>query len=182
VGSWEDAAVVRDRKRGIYTDPPKVHGVAHEGRNFKVLGFDMCEPSVQRTPVLFQAGSSSRGKQFAAHHAECVFVAAPTRGIVKRNVADLRAAARENGRDGSQQVLIFAKFTVVLGRTQEGALAKLEEYQRYASTDGAAALLSGWTEIDLSTYQSEDELASVDTNAGRSALASSSSADPSRVR
>lgn len=180
-GSWEDGAVIRDRERGIYTDPSKVHGIAHEGRYFKVPGFHMCEPSVQRTPVLFQAGSSGRGKQFAAQHAECVFVAAPTRGIVKRNVADIRAAAKTNGRDGSKQVLIFAMFTVVLGRTEEEAQAKLREYEQHASTEGAAALLSGWTGIDLSTYKPEDELTYVDTNAGRSALASFSSADPSRV-
>jgi FMN-dependent oxidoreductase (nitrilotriacetate monooxygenase family) len=180
-GSWEDGAVVRDRERGIYADPSKVHAIGHEGHYFKVPGFHMCEPSVQRTPVLFQAGSSGRGKQFAAQHAECVFVAAPTRGIVKRNVADIRASASANGRDGAAQVLIFAMFTVVLGRTEEEAQARLREHERLASQEGAAALLSGWTGIDLSTYEPGDTLTYVDTDAGRSALASFSSADPSRV-
>jgi ABC-type branched-subunit amino acid transport system ATPase component len=32
----------------------------------------------QRTPVLFQAGASHAGKNFAAEHAELVFISAPT--------------------------------------------------------------------------------------------------------
>ena len=37
-GSWEDGAVLRDRERRIFTDPTKVHPIAHEGRYFKVPG------------------------------------------------------------------------------------------------------------------------------------------------
>jgi FMN-dependent oxidoreductase (nitrilotriacetate monooxygenase family) len=179
-GSWEDGAVIRDRARGIYTDPSKVHPIAHEGRYFKVPGFHMCEPSVQRTPVLFQAGSSGRGKQFAADHAECVFVAAPTRKIVRQNVADIRAQAKANGRGEPGRILIFAMFTVIVGRTEQEAQEKLSQHKSLASDEGAAALLSGWTGVDLSTYRPEDTLTYVDTNAGRSALASFSSADPER--
>jgi FMN-dependent oxidoreductase (nitrilotriacetate monooxygenase family) len=180
-GSWEDSAVVKDRVRGVYADPSKIHPIAHAGRYFKVPGIHLSEPSAQRTPVLFQAGSSGRGKQFAAHHAECVFVAAPTRGIVKRNVADIRAQASALGRDGEAGVRIFAMFTVIVGRTAQEARDRLEQYQARASHEGAAALLSGWTGIDLSTYRPGDTLTYVDTDAGRSALASFSSADPSRT-
>src|SRR5262249_40760150 len=144
-GSWEDHAVVKDRVRGVYAEPSKIHPIAHAGHYFKVPGIHLCEPSAQRTPVLFQAGSSGRGKQFAANHAECVFVAAPTRGIVKRNVADIRAQAKALGRDGETDVLIFAMLTVIIGRTAQEARDKLEQYRARASRDGAAALLSGWT-------------------------------------
>jgi long-chain alkane monooxygenase len=180
-GSWEDGAVVKDRARGVYADPSKIHPIAHAGRYFKVPGIHLSEPSAQRTPVLFQAGSSGRGKQFAARHAECVFVAAPTRGIVKRNVADIRAQASALGRDGEAGVRIFAMFTVIVGRTAQEARDRLAQYQARASHEGAAALLSGWTGIDLSTYRPGDTLTYVDTDAGRSALASFSSADPSRT-
>lgn len=76
--SWADGAVIKDRRRGIYADPAKVRDVHHEGRYFTMHGCHLSEPSPQRTPVLYQAGASPRGRQFAARHAECVFVAGPT--------------------------------------------------------------------------------------------------------
>jgi hypothetical protein len=65
-GSWEDGAVVRDRERGIFTHPEKVHEIGHKGKYFEVPGYHLCEPSPQRTPVLYQAGASGAGKAFAA--------------------------------------------------------------------------------------------------------------------
>lgn len=70
-GSWEDDAVVLEN--GIYADPAKVHEINHQGQYFKVEGPHLCEPSLQRTPVIYQAGNSDRGRKFAARHAECVF-------------------------------------------------------------------------------------------------------------
>lgn len=78
-GSWEADAVLRDRQRGIFSDPDKIHPIHHQGKFFNVPGIHLCEPSPQRTPVLYQAGASSRGKVFAAEHAECVFVASPSK-------------------------------------------------------------------------------------------------------
>ena len=55
-GSWEDDAVIRDVERGIYADPAKVHDIVHAGTYYPgVVGPHLCEPSRQRTPVLFQA-------------------------------------------------------------------------------------------------------------------------------
>lgn len=64
--SWDDDAVVRDRERGIYTDPGRIRDIAHKGRHFTVPGVFLSEPSPQRTPVIFQAGASPRGRAFAA--------------------------------------------------------------------------------------------------------------------
>ncbi|HBO6784276.1 TPA: NtaA/DmoA family FMN-dependent monooxygenase, partial [Pseudomonas aeruginosa] len=62
-GSWEDGAVLRDRRRRIFSDPGKIHEIRHVGEHFQVPGIHLCEPSPQRTPVLYQAGASSRGKR-----------------------------------------------------------------------------------------------------------------------
>lgn len=72
--SWEDGAVIEDVKNGILVDPSKVHEINHSGEFFHVEGPHLSEPSLQRTPVLYQAGVSERGREFAAKHAECVFV------------------------------------------------------------------------------------------------------------
>ena len=84
-GSWEDAAVLRDRARGVFADPSKVHRIQHEGTNYRLNAIHLSEPSPQRTPVLYQAGTSPRGRQFAAEHAECVFMSGPSAKISMRS-------------------------------------------------------------------------------------------------
>ena len=56
-GSWEDSAVLRDRDDRIYADPTRIHRVKHDGMHYKVDALHLSEPSPQRTPVLYQAGS-----------------------------------------------------------------------------------------------------------------------------
>lgn len=84
-GSWEEGSVLRDRESGIFADYKKVHPIQHEGKYFTVPGIHICEPSPQRTPVLYQAGASSRGQKFASQNAECVFIAAPSKIATKKS-------------------------------------------------------------------------------------------------
>jgi alkanesulfonate monooxygenase len=149
-GSWEDDAVVRDRAKGIFAHPEKVHKIHHEGQHYRVEAIHLCEPSPQRTPILYQAGASGRGRQFAAQHAECVFLGG-SRRIVASRVADVRSRAARIGRNPAE-VLMFAGITVIVGRTEQEAEAKYDEYRRYVNPEGAFALLSGWTGIDFSRY------------------------------
>lgn len=178
--SWDAGAVLRDRERGIYADPSRVHAVQHEGAHFRVDGVFQCEPSPQRTPLLFQAGGSARGTQFAAQHAECIFLGAPTRNGLRASAAQVRAALADAGR-APDSALLFAMLTVIVDETAERAQARYEAYRARASYEGALALLSGWTGIDLARYLPEDTLQYVDTDAGQSALASFSKLDPGKV-
>jgi FMN-dependent oxidoreductase (nitrilotriacetate monooxygenase family) len=175
--SWEQEAVRRDRKSGLFADPGKVHGIQHSGTYFRVPGFNLSEPSPQRTPVLYQAGASRRGKDFAAKHAECVFVSGPSAGIVRNYVRDLRQRAAELGRG---EILIFAMFTIIVAPTQSEAFAKLQEYRSYIDYKGALALMSGWTGVDLGKFDLDEELRPAKTNANQSALESFTISDPNR--
>jgi len=177
--SWEDGAVLRDKERGIFADPAKVHPIAHHGRHYRVPGFHLCEPSPQRTPLLYQAGTSGRGKAFAGRHAECIFVSAPARHIVERHVQELRAAAVAAGR-GAGDVKIHAQALLITAPTEAQAIAKYEEYKRHIDIEAALALLSGWTGVDFSRHALDDTIEYMDTDAGRTALASFSAADPDR--
>src|SRR3979490_243904 len=114
-GSWEDDAARGDRISGIFVDPAKVHRVRHEGNNYRVDAIHLSEPSPQRTPVLYQAGTSPRGRQFAAQHAECVFMSGPSAKIIAPRVAAIRALAKENGRNPAE-ILRFSMLPIILGR------------------------------------------------------------------
>lgn len=91
--SWHDDALKRDAVKGIFTDPSLVRPINHKGPFFpdvpgpvrlylsielgnplKIPCQFITHPSAQRTPALFQAGSSGAGTTFGAKHAEAVFI------------------------------------------------------------------------------------------------------------
>ncbi|MFZ5936890.1 5,10-methylene tetrahydromethanopterin reductase [Pseudomonas putida] len=178
--SWEDDAVQADRATGVYADPRKVHAIDHQGSWFKVPGFHLSEPSPQRSPVIYQAGASSRGRAFAAANAECVFVAAPSKVVLKKQVAELRAAVAAAGR-APDDVQILEQLTVIVAPTDQQALALLDEYRQYASTSGALTLMSGWTGIDFAEYAPGQVLREVPSEAIQSAVEAFTRADPTRT-
>jgi FMN-dependent oxidoreductase (nitrilotriacetate monooxygenase family) len=178
--SWEDDAAVRDPVSGVFVDPAKVHRVRHDGDNYRLDAIHLSEPSPQRTPVLYQAGTSPRGRLFAAQHAECVFMSGPSAKVIAPRVAAIRAAARKAGRDGAE-ILMFSMMTVVLGRTEAEAAAKYADYRRHINHEGALTLMSGWTGVDFSTYDLDQEVRHVQNDAGRTAMDNITRADPDRV-
>ncbi|WP_284083678.1 LLM class flavin-dependent oxidoreductase [Acinetobacter nosocomialis] len=179
-GSWEEGSVLRDRESGIFADHKKVHPIQHEGKYFTVPGIHICEPSPQRTPVLYQAGASSRGQKFASQNAECVFIAAPSKIATKKVVQGIRQKLAQEGRD-PHSVKIYALLSIVTDETDAKAQAKFKEYQSYGSYDGALTLLSGWSGVDFSQYQPTDKVEYIQTNAIQSLLDSYVNADPERV-
>ncbi len=170
-GSWEDDAVIRDVTRGIYTDPAKVHRIQHDGEYFTLDAVHVCEPSPQRTPVIFQAGTSVKGQAFAAAHAECVFVADANRQVVADFVHSAREQIKKAGR-GVGDVKFFALIAVVVAETDVEAQAKFNDYQSYGLHEGGLALLSGWTGIDLSTLGLDDRVEDIESNAVQTVMTS----------
>jgi alkanesulfonate monooxygenase len=167
-GSWEEGAVVRDRENGIFAHPEKVHKIHHRGKYYRIDAIHLCEPSPQRTPVLYQAGASSRGREFAGKHAECVFLSG-SKPLVASSVGDIRRHAALHGREPAE-VLMFTLLTVIVGQSEAQARAKQEEYRRYISPEGALALLSGWTGIDFSQYALDDPISYARNDAINSAV------------
>ncbi|WP_103663476.1 LLM class flavin-dependent oxidoreductase [Microbacterium sp. CJ77] len=169
-GSWEDDAVIRDRESGVFTDPQKVHEIGHEGKYFTVPGIHISEPSPQRTPVIYQAGASSRGIEFAAGNAEAIFVASPTKAVLKNTVSKIRDALEAAGRD-RYSARIYTLLTIITDETPEKAQAKHEDFLQYANHEGALVFMSGWMGIDLSQYELDEPVGNVKSNAIQSVIA-----------
>jgi long-chain alkane monooxygenase len=178
-GSWEDDAVVRDRASGTYADPAKVHAIGHKGRYYSVPGIFLCEPSRQRTPVLYQAGTSAAGRAFAGRHAEGVFISGQRPDIVRRLVDGIRGEAQAAGRD-PRSVKFFAIMTVVAAPTDAEATAKFQEYKSCASIEGNLARLSGITQVDMAKLDLDQPLEYSDTPGIQGILANFTKADPTR--
>lgn len=160
-GSWDDDAVGTDPHRAHYADPAKVHSIGHSGKHFRVPGIHLCEPSLQRTPVLYQAGASDRGRQFGAENAEVIFIGAPTKEVLREAVADIRARAAAAGRD-PYDVKVVNGHVVVTGADEAAAKARYEDFRCYTDPEGALALWSGWLGTDLSRFDLDDPVAVTD--------------------
>ncbi|MDH1550849.1 MULTISPECIES: LLM class flavin-dependent oxidoreductase [Pseudomonas] len=167
-GSWADDAVVADREQRIYARPDKVRKVQHHGEFYKVEGYHLCEPSPQRTPVLFQAGSSQRGLGFAGQHAECVFISAQDKTAARAQVEQVRAAASAAGRD-PQAVKVFMGITVIVAATEQQAQAKHAEYLQHASAEAGVAHFAASTGIDFAAYALDEPIPFSQGNAIQSA-------------
>lgn len=182
-GSWEEGAVRRDRAARVFTDPAKVHRIRHNGPYYQVDGIQLAEPSPQRTPVLYQAGTSGRGRLFAAKHSEAIFLNGQTRPILAEAVRAVRTAAASFGRD-PYDIRMFPGATVIVAPTRAEAFDRLAEYAQYVHTAGQLALLSGWTGVDLSTLDPEEAISYVKSNAIQSTLENLTlrSAEPLKVK
>jgi len=168
-GSWEAGAAVRDKDSGVFSHPERVHAVAHDGPYYRVHGRALAEPSPQRTPLLYQAGSSARGQQFAGRHAEACFINGPTPAAAAKSVKALRDSARDAGRD-PYDLLALLGATVIVAPTNAEAQDLRDEYRRYLDSAGQLALVSGWTGMDLSRLGLDDVLPFAKTNAIQSTV------------
>ena len=167
-GSWEDDAVLADKQKRVYADPKKVHPIDHQGQFYRSQGYHLAEPSVQRTPVLYQAGTSGRGRQFAARHAECIFITATDKNAARATARTLREAVVAAGRK-PEDVKIFLGMTVITDHSDAGAREKHAEYLRYANPEAGLAHFSASTGVDFSRYDLDETIAYGTSNASQSA-------------
>ena len=162
-GSWENNAVLKDKQKRIFTDPSKVHPVQHQGQFYQSQGVFQVSPSIQRTPVLFQAGASPRGLAFATQHAEGMFIGGDQPEKIKKQVDQIRQQATEQGRD-PEAIKIFVGITVVTAETDDLAQQKLDEYISYASPEAGLAHFSSSVGIDLSKFADDEAIPYQKTN------------------
>ncbi|HEY0220581.1 MAG TPA: NtaA/DmoA family FMN-dependent monooxygenase, partial [Afipia sp.] len=110
--SWDKDALVLDRENGIYADPDKVHYLNHRGKWFQSRGPLNVPRSPQGRPVVIQAGSSGRGKAFAARWSEVIFALQPSMERMRAFKADVSTALVDAGRapDASKVLMAIMPF------------------------------------------------------------------------
>ena len=165
--SWDDDAVQRDRAHQVFARPDGVRRVDHEGPYLKMSAVHMCEPSAQRTPLLYQAGASTRGRAFAAKHAECVFLTGFTKEMIRGRVDEIRAQMRLIGRNPDDVAMIVG-CTVITAQTDEAAQQKYQEIREFLDVRGSLAIFSGLAGVDFSKYDPDDPIEYLKNDANQS--------------
>src|SRR3954471_82199 len=111
--TWDDDALVLDRASGTFADPDKVRELDYRGEYFDVQGPLTVPRTPQGRPVLLQAGSSGRGRDFAARWAELIFTGDPGVDIAGSHYKDQKKRSAEFGRDPEMVKMLPMAYTVV---------------------------------------------------------------------
>ena len=145
--SWDDAAALGDKERGVWGDDQRVYPPRHQGQYFRVEGALNVPRPPQGYPLLVQAGSSEDGKELAARYAEAVFTAQQTLAEAQAFYADLKARARAFGRE-PDSIVILPGLVPVIGGTEAEARALEEELDRLIVPEHAKRQLAQTLRID----------------------------------
>ena len=149
--SWEEDALLVDRKRGRFAEAGKIHRIDHAGDNFQVRGpLDFPRPP-QGYPVLVQAGSSHDGRTFAARYAEAIYTAQNNLADAQEFYGDVKSRMRDHGRT-PDQLCILPGLAPIIGRTREQAREKEQELNQYIIPEYGLHQLSQQCNVDLFSY------------------------------
>jgi FMN-dependent oxidoreductase (nitrilotriacetate monooxygenase family) len=156
--SWEDDAIVGDRAAGYFADPDKVHELHHEGQYFSVRGPLTVPRPPQGRPPIIQAGSSGRGRDFAAKWADVIFTGAPTLAVAKQHYSDQKERVVAFGRDPEKVRVLPMAYTVV-GESEAHAKEKEEIFlNQLVDPMASLTLLAELTNYDFARHDLDEEI------------------------
>lgn len=168
-GSWDDDALIQDRESGVHADFAKVHKIFHTGDRYRVEGPHLVAPSPQRTPVLFQAGSSATGRRFAARNAEAQFIVSPSPEAARGLIDDTRRLTVEAGR-AARDLRFFQGLSFVIGSTEEEAHRKAADLDELIDPSTIIAHSAGGLGVDLGFYDLDTPIGDIETQGTQSTL------------
>ncbi|MER6347105.1 NtaA/DmoA family FMN-dependent monooxygenase [Streptomyces sp. NPDC001595] len=160
--SWRGDEIVADQATGTFLSDAKAGAFVHEGRHFDIHGRFNVPRSPQGRPVIFQAGDSEEGREFAASSADAIFSRYATLDEGQAFYTDVKSRLARHGRR-PDQLLILPAASFVLGDTDAEAEEAAKEVRR-KQVSGATALkhLEFVWNRDLSSYDPDGPLPDID--------------------
>jgi FMN-dependent oxidoreductase (nitrilotriacetate monooxygenase family) len=159
--SWDEGTILYDRERGVYADPSKVHYANYEGRFVRSRGPLPTPRSPQGRPVIMQAGSSERGRQFAARWAEVIFTLQHSRADMQAFYSDIKTRMERHGR-APEECIITPALDIVLGETDSIAQERADYLNSLVSAEVGVCDISNAIGVDLSPYPLDQKLDDMD--------------------
>lgn len=163
--SWDEDALILDKENGVFADPDKVHYANYEGRWIRTRGPLSIPRSPQGRPVIMQAGSSERGREFAARWAEVVFTVQRGREEMRAFYDDLHGRMEKAGRR-PQDCAVLPAISVVLGETASIARERADYLDSLIDPELITASSSSSVGADLSKLKDPSKLAELQGNQG----------------
>ncbi|MEU2542888.1 NtaA/DmoA family FMN-dependent monooxygenase [Streptomyces iakyrus] len=164
--SWRGDEILADQETGRFLADAKAGAFVHTGAHFDIHGRFNVPRSPQGRPVVFQAGDSDEGREFAAKEADAIFSRHGTLAAGQAFYTDVKARLPKYGR-GRDQLLILPAATFALADTDAEAEELAREVRRQ-QVSGATALkhLEFVWNRDLSAYDPDGPLPDIDPDVG----------------
>ncbi|HWK46666.1 MAG TPA: LLM class flavin-dependent oxidoreductase [Stellaceae bacterium] len=163
--SWDADAIVYDRKGGVYADPSKVRRVDYEGKWIRTRGPLTTPRSPQGRPVIMQAGSSERGREFAARWAEVIFTLQHDKADMQAFYIDIKTRMERNGRR-PEECIIMPALDIVLGETESIARERAEYLNSLVSAETGICDMSNAIGVDLGQYPMDQPIEDMEITDG----------------
>jgi len=161
--SWQEDALVLDKETGLFADPTKVRHINHEGQWYKSKGPLTVPRSPQGRPAIMQAGSSNRGKEFAARWAEIIFEIDPTPEGRKAYYDDVKSRVVKYGRH-PDDVKIFPAVIPFIGETEAIAREKQAFHNELVDPISGLITLSSHMNYDFSQHSLDEPVKDVEVD------------------
>jgi FMN-dependent oxidoreductase (nitrilotriacetate monooxygenase family) len=169
--SWRGDEIVADKDGGAFLRAADAGGFRHSDEHFDISGRFSVPRSPQGRPVIFQAGDSDEGREFAASSADVIFSRHSTREAGQAFFADVKGRLGRYGRT-HDELLIMPAATFVIGDTDAEA-AELAHEVRMQQVSGQTAIrfLEQLWNRDLSDLDPDGPLPEVDPVVGENTVA-----------
>lgn len=161
--SWDDDALIVDKRSGRFADPKKVRRLDHKGRFFRSRGPFTVPRSPQGHPVIIQAGASGRGQRFAGRWGEIIFSSQHTIEFARQSYNAVKQEAARMGRD-PDQIFICAGVMCVVGATKAEAEDKMALIEKLPLEIDALSLLAEGLNFDFAAKGMDEPLTTEELN------------------
>jgi alkanesulfonate monooxygenase SsuD/methylene tetrahydromethanopterin reductase-like flavin-dependent oxidoreductase (luciferase family) len=145
-----------DKEEGLFIDPGKVRYANYQGEYVSTRGPLSIPRSPQGRPVLMQAGSSPRGREFAARWGEAIFASAAGTANFVALYNDIKGRMDKYDRP-PEHCAILPSMNVVVGETDSIAEEKAEYLNSLVSPELSLATTSAMLGADISKTRDEKE-------------------------
>jgi FMN-dependent oxidoreductase (nitrilotriacetate monooxygenase family) len=168
--TWDDDAIRADQDSGRFFADPSQGDFVHQGVQFDIAGRFGVPRSPQGHPVIFQAGDSDTGREFAAADSDCIFTRHGTIEAGQRFYQDVKGRLARYGRTPDELIILPAA-TFVLGETEEDAIehSRLIRHQQVSGPTAILFLEQVWNR-DLSDYDPDGPLPEVEPDLSSSSI------------
>jgi len=169
--SWRGDEIVADKESGVFLADPHPGEFEHHDAQFDIRGQFNVPRSPQGRPVIFQAGDSEEGREFAASSADAIFSRHGTLEAGQAFYTDVKRRLAHYGRS-RDELLILPAATFVLADTDADAreLADVVRHQQVSGQTAIKLLEQLWNR-DLSTYDPDGPLPEIDPDVGENTIA-----------
>ena len=158
--SWEEGALLLDKASGAFADPAKIHYVDYHGQWIRTRGPLTTPRSPQGRPVIMQAGSSPRGRDFGARWGEIIFTLQHRKSDMQEFYTDFKSRMATAGR-APEECVILPSIDVVIGETASIARERAEYVNSLVDTQLGMAQISGHIGVDLSQFDPDQPLSDI---------------------